>query len=182
MLTHLTGQPQPRLDHHRQCHPHDAALGLDAYLIGLHLAEVSWVLHQMRLDSLALAAGARAPRCHGAFIEPKGDDNRLQRTAVRHERNDKGHRLRRSPQAVKRGACRRGECLGARRAQEPFVLARVETNIALACLTSGRALQIGAEDSGGVHDDSPLLALLGSMPRKNMSGPPFSSQANLTTV
>jgi hypothetical protein len=52
MRTHLAGQPQPGLDHHRQGHPHDAALGLDAYLIGLDLTQVSRVLHQMLLDRL----------------------------------------------------------------------------------------------------------------------------------
>ena len=67
-------------------------------------------------------------------------------------------------------------------AEEALVLARVDTNIALTCLTSGRARPIGAEYRGGVHDDSPLLALLGSRSRKSMSGPPFSLQANLTTV
>jgi hypothetical protein len=49
-------------------------------------------------------------------------------------------------------------------------------------VASGRTLQIGAEYGSGVHDDSPLLALLGSMPRRSMSGPPFSLQANFTTV
>ena len=43
----------------------------------------------------------------------------------------------------------------ARRAEEPFVLARVGTNIALACLASGGARQIGAEYGRGVHDDPP---------------------------
>jgi hypothetical protein len=38
---------------------------------------------QMFLDSLALSASARPPRRHCPLIEPKGDDDRLQRTAVR---------------------------------------------------------------------------------------------------
>jgi hypothetical protein len=45
-----------------------------------------------------------------------------------------------------------------------------------------RAVQIGAEYAGGVHDDAPLLALLGSVPRRSMSGPLCSLQANFTMV
>src|SRR4029434_2467411 len=37
LLTDLAAQPQARLDHHGQRHPHDAALLLDADLIGLYL-------------------------------------------------------------------------------------------------------------------------------------------------
>jgi hypothetical protein len=74
------------------------------------------------------------------------------------------------------------EGLATLRADEAPVLARVDTNIARACLASGRTLQMGAENGSGIHDDSPLLALLGSMPRRSMPGPPFSLQANFTTV
>ena len=58
----------------------------------------------------------------------------------------------------------------------------MDTNSAWAGLASGRAREIGAEYRGGVHDDSPLLVVLGSMPRKSMSGPPFPLQPHSTTV
>ncbi len=70
----------------------------------------------------------------------------------------------------------------ARGTKEPRVFARVDANVALADLASGRTRQIGAEYRCGVHDDSPLLVVLGSMPRRSMSGPPFALQAHLTTV
>src|SRR6266581_4847617 len=56
LLTDLAAQPQPRLDHHGQCHPHDAALFLDPEFIGLHLAQIAWLLDQIRMHSLALTA------------------------------------------------------------------------------------------------------------------------------
>ena len=77
---------------------------------------------------------------------------------MRQECDHEGDRLRRGPQAVKRGACRRGERLVALRAEEPFVLPRVETNIALACVASSGARHMGAEYSRGVHDDPPGCA------------------------
>src|ERR1700746_428263 len=98
------------------------------------------------------------------------------------QRDHEAHRLGSGSQAVKRRAFRGAERLVALGAEEALVLPRVDANIALTYLASGRALQMRAEDGGGVHEDSPLLALLGSMPRGSMSGPPFSLQANLTTV
>jgi hypothetical protein len=58
----------------------------------------------------------------------------------------------------------------------------VDGNVPLACLSSGGTRRMRAECGCGVHDDAPLLALLASVPRRSMSGPPFSLQANLTTV
>jgi hypothetical protein len=49
----------------------------------------------------------------------------------------------------------------------------MDANIALAHLAAGRACHIGAEYRCGVHEDSPLLALLGSMPRRSIAGPHF---------
>ena len=50
------------------------------------------------------------------------------------------------------------ERLVARHAEEPLVLARMDTNIPLARLTSGGAGQIRAECGGGVHDSPPGFA------------------------
>src|SRR4029453_9938418 len=41
LLTDLATQPQARLDHHGQRHPHDATLFLDAQLIGLYPSPVA---------------------------------------------------------------------------------------------------------------------------------------------
>ena len=51
LLTDLAAQPQPRRDHHGQCHPHDAALFLDAELIGLHLSQIAWLLDKILMQS-----------------------------------------------------------------------------------------------------------------------------------
>src|SRR4029453_18978806 len=180
--TDLTGEPQAGTDHHRQSHPHNAALHLHADLVGLHVSQVMWLLNHILLDGLSLLASACPPSRHGPLVEPKGRDDSLHWAAMREQRHHEAHRLGSSPQAVKYRTFRGAERLVTRGAKEALVLARVDANIALAGLASGRALQIGAEYSGGVHDASPLLALLGGMPRRSMSGPLFSLQTNLTTV
>ena len=154
----LAGQPQARPDHHGQRHPHDAALLLDADLVGLHLPQVTRLLDQMLLHRLPLAASARQPTRHRPLVIAKRHDDRLQWTPVGHQRHHQADRLRRGPQAIEGGAFRGAERLVALRAHEALVLARVDANVALACLASGRARQIGAEYRGGVHDDPPGVA------------------------
>jgi hypothetical protein len=61
-------------------------LGLDAAIIRLPLPQVAWLFNQMRLDSLPLSPRACSPRGDGPLVKPKGDDERLQGTAVRPER------------------------------------------------------------------------------------------------
>src|SRR5574341_2169910 len=97
-----------------------------------------------------------------------------------HQCDDTRHRLGRGPQAVQRGAFRSAERLVARGAEESPVLARVDANIALACLASGGASQIGAACRCGVHDRPP--GFVGEHAWRSMSGPPFSLQASFTTV
>src|SRR2546430_7566698 len=96
--------------------------------------------------------------------------------------HDEGHGLCRSAQPIEGRAFGGAERLVTRVTDEPLLLLRMDTDIALAGLASGRAREIGAEYRGGVHDDSPLLVVLGSMPRKSMSGPPFPLQPHSTTV
>jgi hypothetical protein len=85
-------------------------------------------------------------------------------------------------QTVKCRALAGREGLAALPTEKPLLLARVNPDIALAYLASRRTRQIGTEDRSGVHEDSPLLALLGSMPRRSRSEPLFALQANLITV
>src|SRR5436190_22031731 len=98
--------------------------------------------------------------------------------ADRHRRSPScvilGYRGRAYPKSLQMKICDR--------TQEPLVFARVDTNVAPADLASGRTRQIGAEYRSGVHDDSPLLVVLGSMPRRSMSGPPLPLQPHSTTV
>jgi hypothetical protein len=71
LLADLSRQLQPWLDQHGPCPPHEAALLLDAALINRYLPQGPRLRHQLRLDGLALAAGARPPRCPRALVEPK---------------------------------------------------------------------------------------------------------------
>jgi hypothetical protein len=105
----------------------------------------------VRRDPLALDPSARQPTRHRPLVIAKRHDNRLQWTPMGHQGHHQADRLRRGPQAIQCGAFRGAERLVALRAQEALVLTRVDTNVALACLASGGAHQIGAECGGGVH-------------------------------
>jgi hypothetical protein len=97
-----------------------------------------------------------------------------------HQRDDPDDRLGRGPQT---GPCRpvRGAIrLLTLRAEESLVLTRMETNIALADLSSGGARQIGAACRGGVPDRPP--GVVGEHAWSSMSGPPFPLPASCTTV
>jgi hypothetical protein len=65
----------------------NAPLFLDPDLVGLHLPEVVRLLDQVLLHRLTLDPRSSHPTRHRPFVEPKGDDDCLQRTAVGHERN-----------------------------------------------------------------------------------------------
>jgi len=125
----------------------------------LHLPKIAWLLNQIILHGLALDASARQPTRNGPLVEAEGDDDSLERTAVGEQRDHEGHGLGRGLQAVARGAFRGAERLVALGAEEALVLARVDTNVALACLCSGGAVQIGAECGCGVHGCPPRSAL-----------------------
>src|SRR5262245_53172086 len=120
----------------------------------------------MLLHRLPLDASAHQPTRHRPLVIAKRHDDRLQWTPVGHQRYHEADHLRRGAQAIECCTFRGAERLVALRAQEALVLARVDANIALACLSSGGARQIGAECCCGVHDDAPLLALLESVPSK----------------
>ena len=94
MSAELIREPQAGTDHHRQGHPHHAPLGLDAYLVGLHLLQVTRLLNQLLLYGLPLDTRACRPARHGSFVETTGDDDRLQWTAMGEERDHEGHRRR----------------------------------------------------------------------------------------
>ena len=151
LLTDFASEPQAGADHHRQSHPHDAPLFLDADLVGLHLPEGPRSLDHMFLDRLALYACPLQPGGYGPLIHAESDNDGLQGAPVRHQGHDPGHRVRRSPQTIKRRASGGGEGLVTLGTDEAFLLTRVDANVALAGLASGRTRQIGAEDGRGVH-------------------------------
>src|SRR5882724_4089483 len=157
-LADVASQPQAGADHHRQRHPHDSTLFLDADLVSLHLSKGPGLLDHLFLHRLALDARPPQPICYGPLIKPESDDDGLQWAAMRHQSDHAGHCLRRSPQTIKRGAFCGREGLPALGTDEPLLLTQVDADVALASLTSGRACQIGAEYSRGVHDSPPGLA------------------------
>src|SRR5207249_1783361 len=65
-------------------------------------------------------------------------------------------------------------------ADEALLLLRMDTDIALACLASDRAMLIGAECRRGVHACPP--SSVGERTKRSMSGPPFALQVHLPTV
>jgi uncharacterized protein (DUF2236 family) len=99
-LADLPGQPPPRLDHQGQRYPHDAALLLDAYLVGLHLSEGARWLDEMFLHRLTLHPSAREPTRHRLLVIAKRHDERLPWTTVSHPRHHEAHRLHSGPQAI----------------------------------------------------------------------------------
>src|SRR5439155_16931087 len=137
---------------------------------------------QVLLHGLSLAPSSCAPSGDGAFIESKRRHNSCHRTAMGEQGHDEGHGLCGSAQSVKHRAFGGTERLVTGVTDEPLLLLRMDTNSAWAGLASGRAREIGAEYCGGVHGDSPFLVVLGSMPRRSMSGPPFPLQPHSTTV
>jgi hypothetical protein len=164
LLTDLAAQPQARRDHHGQRHPHDATLFLDAELIGLHLPQVPGLFDQILVHGLALAPRACPPVSNRPLVKPKSCHDRLHGTPMGEQRHHEAHRLGRGAQAVKRGAFGGAERLMALMADEPLFLLRMDTDIAHACLTSGRAVPIGAKYRRGIHAML-LLAVCGSVPR-----------------
>src|SRR5438046_7149819 len=181
LLADFAAQPQAGTDHHRQGHPDHPALFFDPDLIGLHLPQVARLLDEMLLHRLSLGAATCHPPPDRPPVRAKRDDDRLEWTPVGQERHHKAHRLRRGPQAIEGRAFRGAARLVALRAEKALVLARVDANVALAGLSSGGACQIGAECRCGVHA-CVLRVALGNVPRGSMLGPPFSLQANHTTV
>ena len=158
LLTDFPAEPQPGLHHHGQGHPHDAALFFHAQLIGLHLSQVAWLLDKILVHGLALTARASPPRRDGALIKPTCRHNRLHGPPMGEQGHDEHHRVGRGAQPIENGAFAGAEGLLTRVTDEPLLLLRMDTNIALADLTSGRAVPVGAECRRGVYDAPPGCA------------------------
>jgi hypothetical protein len=72
MGAYLARPPQAGAHHHRQCHPHNAALGFDAEFVSLDLPQVTRLLDQMFLHGLTVVSGACQSAGHRPLNEPKG--------------------------------------------------------------------------------------------------------------
>src|SRR6266480_4924875 len=123
---------------------------------------------------------AGPPRRYGALVKPKRRHNRLRRTPMGEQGHHQHHGLGRGAQPIEDGAFAGAERLVTRVADEALLLLRMDTDIALACLASGRAMLIGAECRRGVHACPP--SSVGERTKRSMSGPPFALQVHLPTV
>ena len=146
----LAAQPQACLDDHGQRHPHDAALLLDAELAGLHLPQVPRSFDQELLHRLPLATGARPRISDGPLVTAKSRHDRLHRTPMGEQGHHEPHGLCRGAQAIEVRTSAGAEGFVARVTDESLLLPRMDTNIAMASLASGRAVLIGAEYDRGV--------------------------------
>jgi hypothetical protein len=180
LLTALAAQPQAGLDHHGQRHPHDAALFLDAQLIGLHLPQVPWSFDQALLHRLPLATGACPPISNGALVKPKSRHDRLHRTPMSEQGHDEHHGLCRGAQAIEDRTSAGAEGFVALVTDEALLLARMDSDLAHADLAPGMAMLIGAECRRGVHDAPP--GFVWKHAKRSMPGPPFLLQVSFTTV
>src|SRR2546423_7052676 len=133
----LAAQPQARLDHHGQRHPHDAALFLDTQLIGLHLPQVAWLFDQILVHGLALTARAGPPRRYGALVKPKSGHNRFQGTPMGEQGHHDDHSLCRGAQPREDRTLAGAEGLLTLVTDEALLLARMDTDIVHTCLASG---------------------------------------------
>src|SRR5262245_54385001 len=132
------------------------------------------------MNSLALTARASPPRRNGALVKPKRRYDRLHGAPVGQQGHDEHHRLRRGAQPIEDRAFAGTEGLVTRMADEALLLLRMDTDVALARLASGRAVLIGAECRGGGHACPPSNG--GERTKRSMSGPPFALQVHLPTV
>src|SRR5262249_3346405 len=90
------------------------------------------------------------------------------------------HGLGRGAQAIEDRTSAGAEGFVALVTDKALFLSRMNTNVALARLASGRAVLIGAEYGLGVHDGPP--GFVWKHAKRSMSGPPFLLQVSFTTV
>src|SRR5437868_6066034 len=93
--------------------------------------------------------------------------------------HDEGHGLCRGAQPIEGRAFGGAERLVTRVTDEPLLLLRMDTDIALAGLASGRARESGAEYRGGVHDDFSSLGCAGEHAKKKYVWTPVSFATSL---
>ena len=70
LLADFPTKPQPGPHHHGHGHPDDTALFLDTQLVGLDLSQVTGLLDQRLVHSLALPTQAGPPLRDGALVKP----------------------------------------------------------------------------------------------------------------
>ena len=146
----------------------------------MHLPQVPGLLDQILVHGLALAPRACPPVSNRPLVNPKRRHNRLQGTPMGEQGHDDHHGLCRGAQPIEDGVFAGAEGFVTRVTDEPLFLLRMDTDIALARLASGRTVPIGAECGCGVHDGPP--GVVWKHAKRSIFGPPFSLQVRFTTV
>ena len=145
-------QPQPGRHHDRQRHPVDPGLRLDPNFIGLHLLQIQRLSgDQVRMDRLAVLAGSLPPGAHGAFVVPKGLDDRRDRAAIRQQSDDPGNGFIRRAQAVEGRAAARCKRPATHLAAVAAFFPAMDADIVFAKLPSCRAVRVRAKYTLRVH-------------------------------
>src|SRR5262249_25507662 len=113
---------------------------------------------EMLVNGLALTARACPPIHYVPCVNPQSRHNRLHGTPMGEQGHDEDHSFCRGPQPIEDRAFGGAEGFVARVTDEAPLLPRMDTDIALASLPSGRAVPIGAECGCGVHAGPPGCA------------------------
>ena len=145
LCAHLSAQPQPGRDHQRHRHPDDGPLRFDPQFVTLHLPQLQRLLDQVLVNQLGVLPTARQPLPDRPLIKPEGRDNRSDRAPMSEQRDDQRDQIGRFPQPIKGRPAPGAEGLAALPAEVAPFLLRMHPNVALAGLSSGRAVKVGAK-------------------------------------
>ncbi len=151
LCTHRPTQPQAATHLQGTGQPDDAALFFHAQLVQLYLSQVTRLLHQVCMHACALLSRSHLPVQHGAFIQLKGHHDRLQRTAMRQQRDHDGHQLDRTMQAIERRPFPFTKRLLTDTTAVPSLFLTVDSDVALPTLASCWTVPIRAEYLLRVH-------------------------------
>jgi hypothetical protein len=146
-----SSEPKTGADFHTHSHPESLPLSLDSQFIALDLAQLTRSFDQMLLHRLSLLSSTRQPVNHSAFVKVKSRDDSLNRAAVSEQGDDLSDDLLLSAKTVKGSPQARGESLFAEVADEATLFDGMNADVALGCVSSGRAVEVGAKYGVGVQ-------------------------------
>jgi hypothetical protein len=149
--TEHPAQPEPGADLQRHSHPDNAALDLCPNLVCLYLSQVPRLFDQMLMHLFTVLGRAVVPTEHSSLIQAEGSDNGLHWTTVSQQGNHDDHQFPALSQPIENCAFGCGERRVAHMADVAAVLLAVNSNVALADLSSCRTDRIVAEYSLWVH-------------------------------
>ena len=159
VCAHNTAQPKASryLKHHYQ--PGNTTLMLDTYLISLNLTQVSWLLHQVLMNLLAMITTTALPGSHRPFIQTRCSYYGCHRTTISQERYLLYYKLRWIPKTIEHCAFALCKRLAADMTYVTAFLAAVNASVTATCFSSRRTVWIMAEYLTGIHNLTPFSFL-----------------------